>query len=123
MANGTSKEDLCRCRDVARLLEALENRPDDEDVKQVFFTPSPARLDLICWVLITMDRSGATEDYLSPSVNHEQLRDRIVSVLTKLNEMCGADFEPFVDGTTGHREQQPLWALLLKTAVFAQRSE
>ncbi|KAK8764385.1 hypothetical protein V5799_033005 [Amblyomma americanum] len=123
MASGTWRGDLRRCREVARLLEALEYRPDDEDVKQVFFTPSPARLELICWVLITIDPSGVTGDCLSPSVNHEQLRDRIGSVLTQLNDLCGADFEPFVDGYTGHREQRPLWALLLKTAEFAQRNE
>ncbi|KAK8764386.1 hypothetical protein V5799_033006 [Amblyomma americanum] len=123
MARRPWRDDLRRCRDVARLLEALENRLDDEDVQQVFFTPSHDRLELLCWVLITMDPSGVIDDYLSPSVTHEQLRDRIVGVLTPLNDLCGADFEPFVDGTTGHREQRPLWALLLKTAEFAQRNE
>ncbi|KAK8768888.1 hypothetical protein V5799_014645 [Amblyomma americanum] len=121
MATGPgAAPDLVRCRNLAVLLEALESRDTDDDVQYAFYWPSCERLDLLRWVLVSIDPSGATERYLCSTGDVEEVRERVLGVLTQIKHFSAEHYAEFVYGLALPAVQKPLWIHLMKTAERAQ---
>lgn len=121
MASGPGDmPELAKCRNVSLLLDALELRGDDEEVRRVFLQPSRERMEMLRWVLISTDPSGASKDYLNLPTEEDELCQCLVNALMQLNCLPEDKYEEFVRGTYDSEEQLQLWILLLKTAEWAQ---
>lgn len=121
MASGSGDmPELAKCRNVSLLLDALELRGDDEEVRRVFLQPSRERMEMLRWVLISTDPSGASNDYLNLPTEEDELCQCLVNALMQLNCLPEDKYEEFVRGTYDSEEQLQLWILLLKTAEWAQ---
>ncbi|KAL1424922.1 hypothetical protein MTO96_019784 [Rhipicephalus appendiculatus] len=121
MASGSGDmPDLAKCRNVSLLLDALELRGEDEDVRRVFLQPSRERMELLRWVLISADPSKASMGYISLPTEENELCQCLVNVLMQLNCLPDDKYEDFVRGTCDSEEQLQLWIKLLKTAEWAQ---
>lgn len=112
--------ELAKCRNVSLLLDALELRGDNEDVRRFFLQPSRERMELLRWVLISTDPSGASKGYLTLPTEEDELCQCLMNVLMQLKCLPEDKCEEFVRGTYDSEEQLQLWILLLKTAEWAQ---
>ncbi|KAL3218872.1 hypothetical protein MRX96_050600 [Rhipicephalus microplus] len=121
MASGSGDmSDLAKCRNVSVLLDALELREDNEDVKRVFLEPSKERTELLRWVLGMTDPSRAAMSYISLAKGEDELFQCLVNVLMQLDCVPDGKYEDFVRGTCDSKEQMHFWYKLLKTAEATQ---
>lgn len=112
--------DLTKCRNVSVLLDALELRGEDENVKRVFLEPSKERTELLLWVLSMTDPSRAIMGYISLPTEENELCECLVNVLMELDCVPDGKYEDFVRGTCEIKEQMHFWYKLLKTVEGAQ---
>ncbi|KAH8039354.1 hypothetical protein HPB51_005684 [Rhipicephalus microplus] len=121
MASGSGDmPDLAKCRNVSVLLDALELRGEDENVKRVFLEPSKERTELLLWVLSMTDPSRAIMGYISLPTEENELCECLVNVLMELDCVPDGKYKDFVRGTCEIKEQMHFWYKLLKTAEGAQ---